>query len=46
MSREAAIQFVDARESESRRRFDQLKSEMTGQRETTEDLARKISGEM
>jgi hypothetical protein len=46
MSKEAAIQFVDARESESRRRFDQLKSEMTGQRETTEDLARKISGEM
>jgi hypothetical protein len=46
MSKEAAIQFVDSRESESRRRFDQLKGEMTGQRETTEDLARKISGEM
>jgi hypothetical protein len=46
MSKEAAVQFVDASESESRRRFDQLKGEMTGQRETTEDLARKISGEM
>jgi hypothetical protein len=46
MSKDAALQFVDDRASESRRRFDQLKSEMTGQTETTEDLARKISGEM
>jgi hypothetical protein len=46
MSKEAAIQFVDDRASESRRRFDQLKGEMTGQTESTEDLARKISGEM
>ena len=30
MSREAAIQMVDDRESAARRRFDQLKSEMTG----------------
>jgi hypothetical protein len=46
MSKDAAIQFVDDRASESRRRFDRLKGEMTGQTETTEDLARKISGEM
>ena len=30
MSREAAIQMVDDRESEARRRFEQLKSEMSG----------------
>ena len=30
MSREAAIQMVDDRESDARRRFDQLKSEMAG----------------
>jgi hypothetical protein len=46
MSGEAAIEFVDARESESRRRFDQLKGEMTGQGQSAEYLARKISSEM
>jgi hypothetical protein len=46
MSNEAAIQFVDDRETESRRRFDQLKSEMAGKVEATADLARKISSEM
>jgi hypothetical protein len=30
MSREAAIQMVDDRESDARRRFEQLKSEMSG----------------
>jgi hypothetical protein len=30
MSREAAIQMVDDRESEARRRFEQLRSEMVG----------------
>ena len=30
MSREAAIQMVNDRESDARRRFEQLKSEMTG----------------
>lgn len=30
MSREEAIAMVDARETEARRRFEQLKSEMTG----------------
>ncbi len=30
MSREAAVQMIDDRESDARRRFDQLKSEMTG----------------
>jgi len=46
MSKEAAIQFVDDRASEASRRFDQLKGEMIGQTESTEDLARKIGGEM
>jgi hypothetical protein len=45
MSGDAAIQFVDDRASEARRRFEQLKGEMTGQ-DATIDLARKISGEM
>jgi hypothetical protein len=30
LRRDAAIQFVDDRESEARRRFEQLKSEMSG----------------
>jgi hypothetical protein len=46
MSKEAAIQFVDDRAAESRRRFDQLKGEMTGHVDATADLARKISSEM
>jgi hypothetical protein len=46
MSKEAAIRFVDDRESEARRRFEQLKGEMTGQGAATAALARKISGEM
>ena len=44
MSREAAIQMVDDRESDARRRFEQLRSEMTGRSATT-DLAREDSGE-
>jgi hypothetical protein len=44
MSREAAIQMVDDRESDARRRFEQLKSEMTG-RSAAANLARKDSGE-
>ncbi|ANW02120.1 hypothetical protein [Bradyrhizobium icense] len=44
MSREAAIQMVDDRESDARRRFAQLKSEMTG-RSAAGNLARKESGE-
>ena len=44
MSREAAIQMVDDRESDARRRFEQLKSEMTG-RGAAANLARKDSGE-
>jgi len=44
MSREAAIQMVDDRESDARRRFDQLKSEMTG-RGAAADPDRKDSGE-
>lgn len=32
LDRNAAIQLVDDRESEARRRFEQLKSEMTGRR--------------
>jgi hypothetical protein len=46
MSGDAAIQFVDDRASEARRRFEQLKGEMTGQDGAAADLARKISGEM
>jgi hypothetical protein len=45
MSRDAAIQFVDDRAGEARRRFEQFKSDMTGH-DATVDLARKISGEM
>jgi len=44
MSREAAVQLVDDRESEARRRFEQLKSEMTG-RGAAANLVRKDSGE-
>ena len=44
MSREAAIQMVDDRESDARRRFEQLKSEMTG-RGATANLSRKDSAE-
>ena len=44
MSKDAAIQSVDDREAEARRRFEQLKSEMTG-RAAAANLARKDSGE-
>jgi hypothetical protein len=43
MSREAAIQMVDDRESDARRRFEQLKSEMTG-RGAAANLVRGDSG--
>jgi hypothetical protein len=45
MSRDAAVRLVDDRESEARRRFDQLKSEMTG-RAAAANLVRKDDGEM
>ena len=45
MTKDAAIQFVDARESDARLRFEQLKSEMTG-RSAAANLVRKDSGEM
>jgi hypothetical protein len=44
MSREAAIQMVDDRENDARRRFEQLKSEMTG-RGAAANLVRGDSGE-
>ena len=44
MSREAALQMVDDRESDARRRFEQFKSEMTG-RSAAANLARKDSGD-
>ena len=44
MNKDAAIQMVDDREAEARRRFEQLKSEMTG-RAAAANLARKDSGE-
>jgi hypothetical protein len=45
MTQEAAIRFVDDQESEARRRFELLKSEMTG-RGAAANLVRKDSGEM
>jgi hypothetical protein len=45
MGRDAAIRFVDERESEARRQFEQLKSEMTG-RSAAASLIRKDGGEM
>ena len=44
MSRDAAIQMVDDRESDARRRFEQLKSEMSG-RGAAANLVRNDSGE-
>jgi hypothetical protein len=44
MTKDAAIQFVDDREAEARRRFDQLKAEMAG-RSAVANLVRKDSGE-
>jgi hypothetical protein len=37
---------VDDRASEARRKFEQLKGEMSGENSATANLARKISGEM
>jgi hypothetical protein len=45
MSGEAAIKFVDDSESDARRRFMQLKSEMTGRSAAT-DFIHKDSGEI
>jgi hypothetical protein len=44
MTRDAAIQMVDEREAEARRRFAQLKAEMTGRGAAT-SLASNDSGE-
>ena len=44
MTKEAAIQWVDDRESEARRRFEQLKNEMAG-RGAAANLFRKDNGE-
>jgi hypothetical protein len=45
MSGDAAVEFVDDRESEARQRFEQLKSEMIG-RSAAANLVRKDGGEM
>ena len=45
MSRDAAIKFVDDRESEARERFESLRSEMAG-RNAVAGLFRKDSGEV
>ena len=45
LTKDAAIGLVDDRESEARRRFEQLKSEMTG-RAAAANLVRRDSGEM
>ena len=44
MNKDAAIQMVDDREAEARRRFEQLKGEMTG-RAAAANLVRRDSGE-
>ncbi len=44
MTAEAAVQFVDDRESEARQRFEELRSEIAG-RGAVADLARRNSGE-
>jgi len=44
MNKDAAVQMVDDREAEARRRFEQLKSEMTG-RAAAANLVRRDSGE-
>jgi hypothetical protein len=45
MTKDAAIKFVDDRESDARLRFEQLKSEMSG-RSAAANLVRKDSGEI
>ncbi len=45
MTKDAAIKFVDDRESEARLRFEQLKSEMAG-RSAAANLVRKDGGEI
>jgi len=45
MNREAAIKFIDDRESDARRRFESLRSEMAG-RTAVADLFRKDSSEL
>ena len=45
MTKDAAIRFVDDRESDARLRFEQLKSEMTG-RSAAANLVRKDSSEI
>lgn len=45
MSGDAAVQFVDDRESEARRRFEALKTEMTGHRAAA-NFVRKDRGEI
>ena len=45
MTKDAAIKFVDDRESDAQLRFEQLKSEMTG-RSAAANLVRKESGEI
>ena len=46
MSGDAAIRLVDDRENEARRRFEQLKSEMTGRAAAANLVRRGDSGEM
>ena len=45
MSRDAAIKFIDDRESDARKRFESLRSEMAG-RAAVADLFRKDSSEL
>ena len=43
LGRDAAIRLVDERESEARRRFEQLKSEMTGQGDAANQASKESS---
>ena len=45
LTKDAAVRLVDARESEARHRFNQIKSEMTG-RSAAANLVRNDGGEM
>ena len=46
LTEDAAIKFVDDRQSEAQRRFDLLKSEMTGQGAAAINLSRKDGGDI
>jgi hypothetical protein len=46
MSNDAAVRFVDDRDSEARQRFEQLKGEMTGRSALANSARKDAGGEM